>query len=337
MKAVTIAGGGLSGLSLGLALRKAGVPVEICEAGSYPRHRVCGEFISGVSEETLRALGVDGALADAWRHRRVTWCREGRELMRAELPVPALGISRWTLDERLRAGFVAAGGVMKCGERISREAREGWVWAAGRIPTRSAWVGLKCHFKGLDLDGGLEMHLGSNGYVGLTPVEDGRVNVCGLFRVDRRISARGVEWLLDYLEAGGNWALAGRLRRAEADGASFSGVAGFQLGMQAAEEGLCAVGDAWGMIPPFTGNGMSMAFEGAELAVQPLVEWAAGGMAWTRVVEQVREAGVERFRRRLRSALVMHRVLMHGRGQDFMESLARRGWLPFRPMLRMVR
>ena len=46
MRAVTIIGGGLAGLTLGIGLRQRGVPVTISEAGDYPRHRVCGEFIS---------------------------------------------------------------------------------------------------------------------------------------------------------------------------------------------------------------------------------------------------------------------------------------------------
>ena len=337
MKGVTIAGGGLSGLALGLALRRAGVPVEIREAGQYPRHRVCGEFISGVQPATLRALGIDGALADAGRHASVVWFREGRELMSAELPEPALAVSRWRLDERLRAAFVSAGGVMRTGVRETREAAEGRVWAAGRPPVRSPWVGLKCHVMGLGLRGGLEMHLGRNGYVGLTPVEEGRVNVCGLFRVDRGMRGRGTELLMEYLAAGGNGGLAGRIRGGEVDEASFCAVAGFELGVQRMEPGLCAVGDAWGMIPPFTGNGMSMAFEGAELAVAPLVAWAEGDKPWDEVVGEVGAAGMAKFRRRLRSALAMHRVLLHGRGQDLLEALALRGWLPFRPLLNLVR
>ena len=43
---VTIIGGGLAGLTLGIGLRQRNVPVTIREAGQYPRHRVCGEFIS---------------------------------------------------------------------------------------------------------------------------------------------------------------------------------------------------------------------------------------------------------------------------------------------------
>ena len=42
---VRIAGGGLAGLSLGVALARRGVEVEVQEALAYPRHRVCGEFV----------------------------------------------------------------------------------------------------------------------------------------------------------------------------------------------------------------------------------------------------------------------------------------------------
>ena len=46
-RTITIVGGGLAGLTLGIGLRQRGIPAEIFEAGTYPRHRVCGEFISG--------------------------------------------------------------------------------------------------------------------------------------------------------------------------------------------------------------------------------------------------------------------------------------------------
>jgi len=48
MKSITIVGGGLAGLTLGIGLRQRGVPAALWEAGHYPRHRVCGVFICGL-------------------------------------------------------------------------------------------------------------------------------------------------------------------------------------------------------------------------------------------------------------------------------------------------
>src|SRR5512137_2970157 len=57
-KPITIVGGGLAGLTLGIGLRQKGIPVTVWEAGRYPRHRVCGEFISGRGQEVLARLGL---------------------------------------------------------------------------------------------------------------------------------------------------------------------------------------------------------------------------------------------------------------------------------------
>ena len=57
-------------------------------------------------------------------------------------------------------------------------------------------------------------------------------------------------------------------------------MAGFRPGWQRELPGVLAVGDACGMIPPFAGNGMSMAFEAAAQAANPLTEFAAGRVDW---------------------------------------------------------
>jgi 2-polyprenyl-6-methoxyphenol hydroxylase-like FAD-dependent oxidoreductase len=334
---VTIAGGGLAGLSLAAGLRLRGIPVEVHEAGGYPRHRVCGEFISGVSPATLDALGIAAVFATALPRCSLAWYREGRLIHRDDLPEPALGISRHRLDALLRDRLLALGGSVHEGARLPREPREGLVWAAGRIPAKSRWVGLKCHFLDLPMDSDLEMHLGGNGYAGLAGVEDGRVNVCGLFQVDRSLRGAGHELLLAYLGEGGNRALARRLAAAHPDPDSFSAVAGFALGRQHAEPGLCVLGDAESMIPPFTGNGMSMAFQAAEIALEPLARWSRGDMEWSACVGTIRTALRRRFRRRLAAAGALHPVLMHGSGLHFVESLGRARILPFRPLLSLVR
>lgn len=336
-EAVTIAGGGLAGLSLAAGLRGRGVPVAVYEAGAYPRHRVCGEFISGVEESTLEALGITACLADARRHRRMAWMREGKPIFEGELPNPALGISRYRLDQRLRDRVVELGGIVHEQSRLPRATREGLAWTTGRFPQRGGWIGLKCHFDELPMIAELEMHLGENGYAGLAGIEDDRVNVCGLFRVDRSLRFKGPELLLAYLAKGGNGALVDHLRLARADMASCQAVAGFELGRQPALDGECVLGDAESMIAPFTGNGMSMAFQGAELALDPLEDWSRGKLPWDACVTAIRHRLHVRFRRRLFSASLMQPVLLHRGGRRLLEWLSRSDLLPFQPLLSLVR
>ena len=98
---IEITGGGLAGLSLGLALRRKQVPVTLFEAGSYPRHRVCGEFIAGLSKNTIERLGLAPFLSEALSHREVAWFIHEQVARRQTLPEPAYGLSRYRLDAAL--------------------------------------------------------------------------------------------------------------------------------------------------------------------------------------------------------------------------------------------
>ena len=53
------------------------------------------------------------------------------------------------------------------------------------------------------------------------------------------------------------------------------------------------------MIPPVTGNGMSMAFESAELAVESLSGYSRGEMNWADTQQAIARACDEAFARRL--------------------------------------
>jgi len=337
MKKITIVGGGLAGLGLAHGLRLHDVPVTLHEAGRYPRHRVCGEFLSGLDESTLATLGVTEDFADARRHLHGTWFRKGRTFLEFELPRPALALSRHRLDLRLKDRLESAGAQVVEGSRLGRSDSDGHVWAAGRLPRPGPWIGLKAHVTGLSLSTELEMHLGTNGYAGLTPVENDRVNLCALFRLDPERKGRGPSLLLDYLRAGGNGLLAERLEAASIDETSYLGVAGFELGWQEGGESLCAVGDAAGMIPPFTGNGMSMALQSAELALDPLVRWSRSERDWGSTLVRIREETKRKFSRRVAAAMALHRILLDPRGASLAAALSRFGVVPFRAILALVR
>jgi flavin-dependent dehydrogenase len=334
---ITIAGGGLAGLSLGIALRGRDIPVTVLEAGSYPRHRVCGEFISGVEKSTLSRLGIQPLFSDVRRHETLVWHEKGKVIHRNRLPECAIGISRHELDERLRLHFESLGGILKTGTRAKPEPADGFVWAAGRRPRTGQWIGLKAHVRGLPMAADLEMHAGSNGYSGLAGVEDGWTNVCGLFRIDRTLDAKGPELLTAYIDSGGSTDLADQLRAAEWRAGSFSAVAGFELGKQPEVPGLLCLGDAESMIPPFTGNGMSMAFQAADVAVDPLASWSHGGNCWESTRHIISTDLRKLFRRRLSTALFLHRVLLSDRGRTLLQTLSAARLLPFRPVLSLVR
>ncbi len=333
LKTITIAGGGLAGLALGIALRRRDVPVVVHEAGSYPRHRVCGEFLSGEGEKVLETLGVADVLNGGREQRTTAWFHGWRQIYFAGLPHPARGISRFVLDEALRRKLEALGGIVHERSRVQPEPAVGNVWCGGRIPARGDWIGLKCHVPGLPLAADLEMHLGSNGYAGLARVENDLVNVCGLFRCETALRGR----LPEYLRRGGLHDLAARIEAAGVDENSRVAVAGFRPGWQRELPGVLAVGDACGMIPPFAGNGMSMAFEAAAEAGGPLADFAEGRSDWENTRAVARQKLRRRFSRRLLGAQILHPFLTAGTGQALVAVVSRLRILPFGLAFRVLR
>ena len=139
LRPIRIIGGGLAGLALGAAMRRFGVPVTVFEAGNYPRHRVCGEFLSGVGDDELAELGIGDVAEGAPRHEETLWFARDRRILEQRLPEPALAISRHVLDAALARSFHAAGGELRCLERVSAPASgEGWIETAAACAGHSA-------------------------------------------------------------------------------------------------------------------------------------------------------------------------------------------------------
>jgi len=327
-KAIQIIGGGLAGLTLGIALRKRDVPVTMFEAGDYPRHRVCGEFINGRGLEVLDDLGLTEKLlaAGAIRAGNAAFFTDRSRSQVLKLPEPALCLSRFVLDHLLAGEFDRLGGELKTGERWQNGFGEGIVRATGRraqpVEDGWRWFGLKAHARNVALVADLEMHLGKNNYVGICRLADDEVNICGLFR---RRASDPVSNGFDRLRGETGSILAGRLARAQFDQSSFCSVAGLSLRPQhASDQSECRIGDALTMIPPVTGNGMSLAFESAQLAVEPLTAFSRGELDWAGARRAVGRRCDERFLRRLAWAARLQSALFSSLGQTVLLGLAAR-------------
>ena len=306
LKPIMIIGGGLAGLTLGVGLRKQGVPVTVLEAGHYPRHRVCGEFISGRGQDVLERLGIRKSFLEAGAILARTaafFSREAKSPARPLLP-PALCLSRFKMDGLLAEKFRKLGGELREGVRWRPSATDGaLVHATGRrvqpLDHGLRWFGLKVHAQKVLLEADLEMHLAPNGYVGLCQLSGGEVNVCGLFRRRAHGNSSPTNWK-QLLSGEPGTALRRRLASAVFEESSFCSVAGLPLTPQhASESDECRIGDALTMTAPVTGNGMSMAFESAESAIDPLTAYSRGDLSWWQAQQIVAAACDSAFARRL--------------------------------------
>lgn len=120
---VVIVGAGPAGTSAGVRLALAGKRVALFEARRFPRHKLCGEFVSPECLPHFRALGVESDMNDA-RPARITetvfYTVGGRRMVvpsewfegetgAADKPAAAVGISRREMDARLLKRAAALG------------------------------------------------------------------------------------------------------------------------------------------------------------------------------------------------------------------------------------
>ncbi|HET8549208.1 MAG TPA: NAD(P)-binding protein [Bryobacteraceae bacterium] len=178
-RSVEIVGGGPAGASAAISALQHGARVTIYEKSRLPRHKVCGEFVSPEIVPLLDRLGVSWDEAVPARIRRIV-IAGGSALKCARLPEAAFGLSRWAFDDLLFRCALRLGAVHER-QHIS-EPRAGSVWAAGRHaaqPRGARLFGFKAHFTG-PTDDAVELYFFRGCYVGISTVENGITNVCGL-------------------------------------------------------------------------------------------------------------------------------------------------------------
>lgn len=289
---VIVLGGGLAGSCAAFNLARRGVRVAVLEAGTFPRHKVCGEFLSPESRKIFSRLGVEDKLF-ASGAREVFAARlfvPGGRFVEVPLAAPALAISRYALDQILWNNALEAGAQGFENTRVrtiekngafqvltSRGAYHG----AGVIESRgraargdgkganlARFFGLKTHWRGARLESGIvELHVFRGGYCGLVRVEGDLTNVCLLARYETwqlsgaKSPAELFGWILEQCPA-----MAGRVAVGEitmpwlaTGNVSFGGT------LPLKGSAFCS-GDAAGFIHPLTGDGMAMALRAGELS-----------------------------------------------------------------------
>jgi hypothetical protein len=238
-----------------------------------------------------------------------------------DLPEPALSIDRSRLDHLLATEFQRLGGILHENQRWNGPfSSEGLVRATGRRLHKdktAALIGLKAHASGVFLDADLELHFSNRGYVGLSRLPSGEVNVCGLFRTDSQVRLdRSSKKFGRMFTHGMGDTLAERLATAQFQEETFSAVAGLSLDREGSSPvGECRLGDSICMIPPLTGNGMSIAIETALLAAPLLRDYCLRESSWARTVSAVSQDCSSLLRKRLSAAAILQNLCSGGNGR----------------------
>jgi hypothetical protein len=262
---ISIAGAGPAGSAAALAALIEGADVRLYEKSHFPRHKVCGEFLSPELRQTFESLGVwhDFVQASPAIIRSVI-LRFGNSEKRWLLAEPAYGLSRYRLDKLLLDCALARGAELI--PEVFPSTGQPTILAHGRhsaVSGHDRFFGFKAHFTG-EAGDAVQLFLGRSEYAGVSPVEDGITNVCGLAR-ESALAAHGFDidrWLVTWpalhervrgLSRSMDWLKTGPLvfsRRLhpEKDGALFR------------------TGDALGFIDPFTGSGILSAVLTGKLA-----------------------------------------------------------------------
>jgi geranylgeranyl reductase family protein len=142
---------------------------------------------------------------------------------------------------------------------------------AGRRGSRL--YALKAHFDGVQgIDDQVEMYFFPQGYGGLSLVEDGLVNLCFIVTERALKDAGGDPSTVVERTLMNNRLASERLRDAKVVG-KWHGAGPLTFGRRRlTRDGVIAIGDASGMIDPFTGTGIQMALRTGEMAAEAIVE-----------------------------------------------------------------
>ncbi len=311
-----IIGGGPAGTSAAITAARGGAGVLLLERGRFPRHKLCGEFVSAESLGLLtNLLDHDHAtlLRDAVRISKLRLFLDGRTLQTAVDP-PAASIARLNLDAAL---WHSAGGAgVDARQQVTVQSVGGTgpfrimttaggfearalVNASGRWsnlnlpPTererREKWLGIKAHFAEPAAEPSVDLYFFEGGYCGVQPVHAngenarvvGRVNASAMVRAD--VASTLAEVFAQHP------ALHERSRRwtSLSDPVSTSPL--LFRNPQPNRDGILMVGDAAGFVDPFVGDGISLALRSGSLAAHCLAPFFAGEASLSDAASRYRE------------------------------------------------
>ncbi|WP_271784320.1 NAD(P)/FAD-dependent oxidoreductase [Aquimarina algiphila] len=349
---VLIIGGGLAGLTSAIHLAKAGVLVTLIEKDTYPKHKVCGEYISNEVLPYFEFLDINLEKVQPVTISNFVITTQKGDRIQSTLPLGGFGISRYTLDYYLWEKAKEVGvrlindqviDIQYQNDTFSVKTNSNMVQtcdyvigAYGKRTTldkalkrdfsfkKSPWLAVKAHYKANFDSNTVSLHNFKGGYCGLSMVEDQKVNVCYLVNYDSFKKHKNINVFQDEV-----------MRQNPYLDTFFSSsellfdkpITISQINFERknpVEDHIFMTGDAAGLIHPLCGNGMAMAIQSAQLLCELLIKNHNAEVAGSR--KEIERLYIEKwnntFSKRLYAGRILQKILLNGNLQQISYAVA---------------
>lgn len=300
---VIIVGGGLAGLTNAIHLSKNGIAVILIEKNEYPKHKVCGEYISNEVLPYLSYLGIEPFDFGAVHISRFELSTPKGKVIKTKLPLGGFGISRHLLDDILYKQAISNGvniirdvvsniSFLDDEDRFEVICKSGIhlnaplvIGAYGKrsnidvslhrtfIKQKSPYLGVKSHYEGEFPSDLVALHNFEGGYCGVSKVENNRINICYLASFEAFKKYKSFENFEENVLCS-NPLLKEILKNSTSvfeQPLSISQVS--FLPKPTVEHHILMSGDSAGMIHPLCGNGMGMAIHSGLILSEAILKY----------------------------------------------------------------
>ena len=349
---IIIIGGGLAGLISAIHLAKANIPVTLFEKESYPKHKVCGEYISNEVLPYFDFLNIDVSTLQPVVITEFSISTQKGNCIQSKLPLGGFGISRYALDyylwekakefgvqllqdqvtgvqyqnEKFRiktsynGEFTSDHAIGAYGKRtqLDRALRRDFSFQ------KSPWLAVKAHYKADFNADTVSLHNFKGGYCGLSMVEGNKVNACYLVSYDSFKKYKDIDTFQKEIMYQ-NPHLEVFFKNSELlfDKPITISQVNFDK-KKPVENHIFMAGDAAGLIHPLCGNGMAMAIQSAQILSEILISSYGKTLKISR--KEIEETYIKRwnnaFSKRLYTGRILQKILLDGRLQQVSYALA---------------
>ncbi len=324
---VIIIGGGLAGLSSAIHLSKEDIRVLVIEKNAYPKHKVCGEYISNEVLPYLHYLEIDVFKLGAQKINKFELSTPKSKLIKA-LPLGGFGISRFALDNALAKKAMQNGAIIIqdsvidiqfLNDAFSIQTKNKTfhskivIGAYGKrssldikmdrsfIKQKSPFLAVKMHAKGNFPKDLVALHNFKGGYCGVSKVENDIINLCYITNFEAFKKFKDIDEFQEEVLFKNNY-LKSIFKNSQPVFETPLTISQISFSNKSPiENHIIMCGDTAGMIHPLCGNGMSMAIRSAQMASQLIINYLQGKIKSRLALEKAyQKSWNQEFRNRLR-------------------------------------